>query len=156
MSVVFTRVNECETGEHDCNNATNHICVDHFIGFSCGCADGYYGNEIRCINIDECEDELHKCHNYAHCNDTEGSYECICKDTSIGDGDYCDCKEGYRGNGIECVNINECKDELHKCHIDGDCYDTVGSYECYGKELVVKNVVYVNFLKITISLRYSL
>ena len=131
MSVIsIWRVNECETGEHDFDNATNHICVDHFNGFSCGCANGYSGYETKCMNIDECVYGFNKCHIYAHCNDTEGSYECNCKDTSVGDGFDCDCREGYYGNGTECINIDECEDELHKCPIDVHCYDTEGSYEC--------------------------
>ena len=41
-------------------------------------------------DINECEGEVPVCHDDAFCMDTDGSYECMCK-------------EGYSGNGTSCI-----------------------------------------------------
>ena len=41
-------------------------------------------------DINECEGEVPVCHYDAFCMDTDGSYECMCK-------------EGHSGNGTSCV-----------------------------------------------------
>ena len=44
-----------------------------------------------CVDVDECEfEELNECHEMAGCNNTFGSYDCICK-------------AGYMGNGRNCT-----------------------------------------------------
>ena len=51
----------------------------------------------------------------------------IAKDGS----DYdCKCKDGYRTNGTECVNINECEERSHTCEDDNSCIDTDGAFVC--------------------------
>ena len=42
-------------------------------------------------DIDECEIGKHSCHVNADCVDTQGSYECHCK-------------EGFFGNGTLCIS----------------------------------------------------
>ena len=42
-----------------------------------------------CSDINECVHGLHKCSSDAFCNDTKGSYNCICN-------------HGFTGNGREC------------------------------------------------------
>ena len=42
-------------------------------------------------DIDECEIGKHSCHVNADCLDTQGSYECHCK-------------EGFFGNGTLCIS----------------------------------------------------
>ena len=34
------------------------------------------------------------------------------------------------GDGIICININECESSNHKCSEHAQCIDTDGSYEC--------------------------
>ena len=52
--------------------------------------------------------------------DNEGSYECKCLD-------------GFQGDGFNCVDVEECFDELHDCG-NGDgitrCINTIGSFYC--------------------------
>eukprot|EP00117_Sycon_ciliatum_P002421 scpid7190/ scgid3720/ Fibrillin-1 len=45
-----------------------------------------------CDDVDECSEGLHDCSPSADCVNTEGSYECICRD-------------GYTGNGVVCTRI---------------------------------------------------
>ena len=42
----------------------------------------------------------------------------------------CECRPGYRGDGEECVNIDECTEGTDNCADDGICTDTLGSFEC--------------------------
>ena len=51
------------------------------------------------------------------------------------DGADLDCdKDGYRTNGTECVNINECEEGSHTCKNDDDCIDNDGSFDCSCEE----------------------
>ncbi|XP_069464521.1 fibrillin-2-like isoform X1 [Ambystoma mexicanum] len=50
------------------------------------------------------------------------------------DGNYfCVCQSGYSGDGIQCLDIDECKTGLHRCHKEGNCINTLGSYTCLCK-----------------------
>jgi hypothetical protein len=44
----------------------------------------------------------------------------------------CACIAGYRGNGVACVDVNECIEGLHNCDDRGVCANLVGSFECTG------------------------
>ena len=108
-------------------------------------------------DIDECEfPDMNECHEAAICTNTEGSYNCSCK-------------EGYDGDGYNCTGIrsttytymctdsqSECyfqyfyvylkshlrrylysmfldRDECmmeNDCHTHADCINTEGSYDC--------------------------
>ena len=41
------------------------------------------------LDIDECTDETHSCGVYAVCNNTPGSFNCMCKDGFYEDGIKC-------------------------------------------------------------------
>jgi len=119
----------------------------------------YRERTVRVLDVDECEQNLHTCSVHATCVNTDGGYDCICKDGFTGDGFKCSdvnecklgthdchakadctntqggylctCKEGYEGDGKTCVNIDECKNpHLNKCDPNADCIDTEGSFEC--------------------------
>ena len=53
----------------------------------------------------------------ANCTDTQGSYEC-------------DCHIGYSGDGVDCVDIDECTDGIDDCDDEATCTNNDGSYEC--------------------------
>ncbi|OCT64259.1 hypothetical protein XELAEV_18045361mg [Xenopus laevis] len=56
------------------------------------------------------------CHPNATCEEFGGYQECTCK-------------KGFRGDGIQCYDINECEDYwLNRCN--GYCENTEGSYNC--------------------------
>ena len=48
-----------------------------------------YGAHFAVSDIDECSSETNGCDENAECNNTLGSYKCICKD-------------GFHGNGTNC------------------------------------------------------
>ena len=67
------------------------MCMTTFeISFS-----GYNGTGVNCNNINECEivggesEPRHRCDSYANCTDTEGSFDCTCRDGFSGDGITC-------------------------------------------------------------------
>ena len=40
-------------------------------------------------------------------------------------------KQSYSGRGIgNCQDIDECTQEIHDCHADATCENTVGSWNC--------------------------
>ena len=95
------------------------------------------------LDADECK-HLNNCSSLAKCNNTIGSYECVCK-------------EGYSGSGFECdgisclfkhhiplisllyyfyflfrlinLDIDECL-ATNQCNIKANCSNLVGSYNC--------------------------
>ncbi|XP_028411485.1 protein kinase C-binding protein NELL2-like [Dendronephthya gigantea] len=67
--------------------------------------------------LDECSAGSHNCHRNAYCNNTDGSFNCTCKN-------------GYSGNGTDCQDINECSAGSHNCHHNAYCNNTDGSFNC--------------------------
>src|SRR4029079_18757125 len=59
------------------------------------------------------------CHPNAVCTDTDGSYECECKD-------------GFSGDGHVCRDVNECEEVEDNClkDVTSRCVNTNGSFEC--------------------------
>lgn len=57
------------------------------------------------------------CDANAECRNEVGTYSC-------------QCSVGFEGDGVECVDINECDDNTHGCHGDAQCFNTLGTYAC--------------------------
>ena len=98
-----------------------------------------YCHAFNIADINECELERDPCHFNASCTDTEGSFNCTCR-------------EGFEGNGFNCTgiicipckhfyilmmilfrvaDIPECERGLDNCDPDATCSNTFGSYECF-------------------------
>ena len=98
------------------------ICQNNVGSFECVCDKGYDHKPDRaegddlCININECAFEnLNQCYSGGVCSDTEGSYTCECPD-------------GYVGDGRDCDDIDECKNESHDCDPEnGICSDRLSN-----------------------------
>ncbi|XP_073996659.1 protein kinase C-binding protein NELL2a-like isoform X2 [Rhodnius prolixus] len=73
-----------------------------------------------CPGVDYCS-LGHECHENATCLNLETRYACHCNN-------------GFKGDGYNCVDIDECKSEGglegHHCHSNSRCVNTRGSYEC--------------------------
>ena len=105
-------INKCRIGTDNCS--ANGSCQNQPGSFSCECNDGFEGDGIDCIDIDECLDP--SCHYHATCENKIGSYSCQCKD-------------GFRGDGVTCDDIDEC--QVNPCGSHASCDNTIGNFECY-------------------------
>jgi len=82
------------------------ICTNTPGSFNCTCLIGYSGNGFNCsgkiflcavklisltkkLDIDECSTNNGGCHIDANCYNTQGSFNCTCKDGFSGDGFNC-------------------------------------------------------------------
>jgi hypothetical protein len=114
-------------GAGDCSNDPT-ICVDNaecraygVNTYGCFCTLGYYGDGYSiCFEVNECEQKLDNCDKHAECTNTEGGFNCTCKD-------------GFFGDGIHCEDIDECTDPNNDCGNDAICENLVGDYRCLCK-----------------------
>eukprot|EP00961_Rhodomonas_salina_P297775 3937488-Rhodomonas_salina.1 len=53
----------------------------------------------------------------ASCNNTNGSFACLCS-------------PGYEGDGTVCKDVDECAEGVHTCHATANCNNTAGSFGC--------------------------
>ncbi|MGH0176923.1 UNVERIFIED_CONTAM: hypothetical protein FKN15_073883 [Acipenser sinensis] len=92
-----------------------HSCVNSPGSFACQCEPGFQlaGNNRSCVDIDECERDLHDCQPSQQCTNTPGSFTCTCPD-------------GYRKISSECVDIDECRYR----YCQHSCVNSPGSFAC--------------------------
>ncbi|KAJ8014227.1 hypothetical protein DPEC_G00038060 [Dallia pectoralis] len=148
--------NECELQGSKCH--VDADCLKTKTGdFVCMCRNGYQGNGLQCVDIDECVSGIHSCHTKARCNNTPGNYNCVCLDGYSGDGFQCEdinecltknggcpasaictnkdggrdckCKAGFYGDGFLCTDTDECANR-GICHWNATCTNNPGSYAC--------------------------
>nr|XP_022323001.1 fibrillin-1-like isoform X2 [Crassostrea virginica] len=96
----------------------NTLSCDKMNG-TCYCYEGWEG--IHCSeDVKECTHYPSICGNNAICQETNGSYTCLCND-------------GYEKTleGL-CENTNECVlgTNNHNCSENAECMDTMGSFNC--------------------------
>src|SRR5690554_5014641 len=161
-------VDECDEDLHDCD--ANARCENTPGSFECHCEEGYegYGQQCTsqcpsgytleedtqsCVDVDECDEDLHDCDANARCENTPGSFECHCEDGYEGDGQQCTslcpsdcsddstcqsvdgellcvCNDGYQGDGTTCTDLNECSQGLHDCVSPAVCVNEPGGFSC--------------------------
>jgi hypothetical protein len=116
----------------------------------CACPDGYNdvkGDGSQCDDRDECAaDDKSPCDKYATCVNTPGSFECKCEAPGYkkGDGQHCDCSEGFTrnsdglclandgqkcGDNLDCVN-SHCEGGTccaQRCGEPGECHNDKGA-----------------------------
>ena len=156
----------CEEGsctESFCSD--NEQCVSPRLS-ECECKNGFERNLAGlCVDFDECSTKQAKCHENAECIDTNGSYECSCKEGYFGDGkicvegqcvegfcrqnktcitptsSVCKCKKGFVpfNGSSDCFDFDECADYDTECDLKSDCVNSIGSYNC-----ICKNGYYQN------------
>ncbi|XP_078345652.1 uncharacterized protein LOC144631135 [Oculina patagonica] len=73
-------------------------------------------------DVDECSSSTPVCDVTATCENTIGSYRCLCP------------KAGFAEDGNGCSDIDECEEGSHDCDVNAYCSNTVGSYTCACKE----------------------
>uniref|UniRef100_A0A671RYY1 EGF containing fibulin extracellular matrix protein 2b n=1 Tax=Sinocyclocheilus anshuiensis TaxID=1608454 RepID=A0A671RYY1_9TELE len=140
-SLFYLDINECETIQQACQGEMK--CFNHYGGYLClphsasvitapepssqsepsvhverneafnPCPVGYRAQGDTCVDIDECELDMHDCQPSQECINTVGTYTCQCPD-------------GYSKIGIECVDIDECRYR----YCQHRCVNMPGSFSC--------------------------
>lgn len=94
--------------------APEATCVQRGAAWQCACADGFAGDGLNCVDVDECYDA--PCDD-AVCVNEVGSYRCECPD-------------GFELTESGCVDIDECDRATDDC-VDGrECTNTAGGFVC--------------------------
>ncbi|XP_067156720.1 hemicentin-1 [Apteryx mantelli] len=106
-------VNECQE-----SNSCHQRCFNTVGSFHCGCDPGYQLKGRKCMDINECRQNV--CRPDQFCKNTRGGYKCI---------DLCPNGMTKAENGT-CIDIDECRDGTHQCRYNQICENTRGSYRC--------------------------
>ena len=118
---VCSNEDECTANIHNCDKAAS--CTDTVGSFTCTCPSALPGNGTICEQ--SCGDGVRS-----------GTEECDDANAITGDGcENCKLIPGWNCSGSPssasvCVNVDECKAGTHTCHVNGTCFDTVGSFMC--------------------------
>ena len=65
------------------------------------------------MDIDECKARTSGCSLNADCHNNKGGWEC-------------ECFVGFRGDGTNCFDIDECIENIDECGDHSTCLNTVG------------------------------
>ena len=86
-------------------------------GYICSCKDGFVLDfqATFCVDVNECQEETDNCHQHANCVNTEGSFDCACKN-------------GFNGDGHTCEDIDECW--FDPCDVNAECTNYDGGFKC--------------------------
>uniref|UniRef100_K1QTK6 Latent-transforming growth factor beta-binding protein 4 n=1 Tax=Magallana gigas TaxID=29159 RepID=K1QTK6_MAGGI len=104
--------------QRNCTDLTPEEEIRFGRGYNCtNCPKGYNDVNDKCEDINECEGNSSKvCNTFIeHCENTEGSYQCICL-------------SGFRKHNGTCKDIDECSEKTSGC--EQICNNTFGSFEC--------------------------
>ena len=131
---VLHNTGEC-TDEDECMEGLDQCeqhCNNTIGSYECYCSVGYElaGDDVSCVDIDECVVDTDRCVSGQTCVNTLGGYTCTegtCIEECINSS--CTCCTGYKlDNNTQCVDIDECKESTDLCEMN--CYNTEGSYRC--------------------------
>ncbi|XP_041350978.1 protein kinase C-binding protein NELL2-like [Gigantopelta aegis] len=135
-------IDECALGISACRG--HSVCINLPGWYHCDCLEGFHSNwpdnhyGSLCLDINECigEGGGHTCHPSMQCVNTEGSYECKCKNTNTcletclfegaehSDGDT------WQSSVDSCLTCT-CKAGVATCHkMACDCSQADVDYDC--------------------------
>ena len=121
-------IDECLTDSHVCH--MNASCINIDGSYECNCNLGFSGTGYKCSK--EC---AQPCHSSAECTVRLMTFTFTLKSRNHQpqqDGE-CQCLEGFNGNGLDCVDIDECLDGYETCSGHSECKNVAGSYACQCK-----------------------
>ncbi|XP_053372749.1 uncharacterized protein LOC123561027 [Mercenaria mercenaria] len=118
---------ECVQGKFgtDCNNTcacmSSNTKSCNTVNGTCTCKDGWKGEDCR-VDIDECTEKTFTCPNNATCENTDGSYDCICADGFVKTNGTCRECDGF-SYGKDCASPCGCNfnNALRCNHVTAKC-----------------------------------
>ncbi|XP_006623621.1 fibrillin-1-like [Apis dorsata] len=134
-------VDECAEKIHSCLEDMEK-CRNTEGAYECDikCNEGfiYSVNLGICIDMDECLGSNNPCLDpNTTCKNILGGYECLSLNRSIVSIDEQTepsiCSAGYKpmnDSNNACIDVDECKEQLHSCEINEQCVNDIGSYRC--------------------------
>ncbi|KAK6182504.1 hypothetical protein SNE40_010178 [Patella caerulea] len=111
---------ECKKGEETDSSICATVQVEEDDVKLCLCKTGYVSDCDTCVDLDECQANLHDCKSNEQCKNLPGTFTC-------------ECKSGYKRNILNvCANINECQEEsdTQRCPDNSKCQDLPGAFAC--------------------------
>lgn len=137
LCVLLTLLDSQDTVEAD-TTACARWCPQHskcVSASACHCDPGFTSskeiitNRLQiCEDINECGPPMTvSCGRFADCQNTEGSYHCMCSQgyvLSSGGKTFKNKSEN------SCHDVDECRSGQHQCHNSTSCVNTPGSFEC--------------------------
>ena len=73
---------------------------------------------FQCHDINECmRADVTKCLAGNRCVNTRGSF-------------YCECRQGFKRDAAECVDLDECEEGTFTCGVAESCVNSLGTYSC--------------------------
>jgi Calcium-binding EGF domain/EGF domain len=110
-------VDECARAQdHDCGE--NAVCENRTGSFACRCKSGFGLENGVCKSLDLCVGVANTCHPSAACSLKDGG------------GIACSCAANFEGNGLQCVDVNECESGAANCIANAHCVNTRDSFTC--------------------------
>ncbi|VVC29041.1 Hypothetical protein CINCED_3A018849 [Cinara cedri] len=87
-NICEENIDDCLDNGYQSKCKNGGQCIDGINEYTCNCTDTGYTGEDCHIDIDECSDLNVQCGHQGECENTEGSFKCLCKDGFCGH--YCD------------------------------------------------------------------
>ncbi|XP_056128438.1 uncharacterized protein si:ch73-105b23.6 isoform X2 [Rhinichthys klamathensis goyatoka] len=110
-----TDVNECVLSNYTCPDIS--VCVNSPGAYICSCLNGTVAYNNRCVLPSrECDPA---CHTHGLCHPSPSGYQCVCD-------------VGFKGDGLICSDIDECKENVCPKK-ETQCVNKPGSFDCVCK-----------------------
>ncbi|XP_053326746.1 uromodulin-like [Spea bombifrons] len=103
-----------------CSECHPNATCEEYDGFlECSCKNGFIGDGFTCSDIDECAYSWSNNCSFGLCENTFGSYTCLCP-------------RGYTKTAEHtCTDVNECSSpDLNGCDPLSTCVNYIGGYSC--------------------------
>ncbi|CAM4341818.1 unnamed protein product [Leuciscus chuanchicus] len=124
--------NECVSIPNICGE--NASCTNTHGSYYCHCKGGFtpthnftQANGTICQDINECANGSSVCDPNAECFNYVGGYSCTCEPGYIPSNGN---KTFIAGQGVQCIDINECVAGSAVCGPNAECVNSVGGYSC--------------------------
>jgi len=128
-----TNLNECTDDSHNCDTDAGAVCTDVQGTFACSCPGNSDGDGIlvseagnSCTDIDECR--------FCADGSEPDPAECPCsvdaECTNEPQTYSCECDDGFEGDGVTCIDTNECAENTHNCDTNAFCTNLAPDFIC--------------------------